>query len=356
MLPDRRTFALFALLCGWTSVLVTLSSARADTETKTKARTGGPGSISDPSEPLAAGSHWRIQSSSGPAHVWIPDHYQPATAGLVLYVHGYRADVDSAWTEHQLARQFAESGVNALFIVPRAPKNKHQRVRARDIGALVRDVRQATGVERPLGPVVAVGHSGAYRTLLSWLDDPDLEEIILLDGLYAQESRFREWLERPDENHRLTLVVMDTIEAGDRWMRDVAGAEVLDWVPEQASDLTAAARNARLLYIHSQYGHMEMVTQAKVIPLLLQATRLPALDASSASRGAWRGTRFPSKRFLRVRALIPGLYQCATARMTRSKGWPRYLSALGTSATSAASTRGSTSMSRCNPAPRSAFT
>jgi hypothetical protein len=283
MLPSRRILTVPTLIHGLTGVVVVLlaspPNAQADTETRTDTRPLRPTAEAPARpQPLASGSHWRVQLHSGPAHVWIPDHYQPASAGLVLYVHGYHSDVDHAFTDHQLAQQFADSGVNALFIVPRAPRNKHQRVRARDIGTLMRDVRQATGIERPLGPVVAVGHSGAYRTLVRWLDDPALEEIVLLDGLYAQESRFRAWLEHPDDDHRLTLVVMDTIDVADPWLRDIQGAEVLDWVPERASDLTPDALRARLLYIHSQYGHMEMVTQAKVIPVLLRATRLPALD------------------------------------------------------------------------------
>ncbi len=38
---------------------------------------------------VAGGDHWRIEASSGPVHVWRPAGYQPATAGIVIYVHGY---------------------------------------------------------------------------------------------------------------------------------------------------------------------------------------------------------------------------------------------------------------------------
>ena len=70
---------------------------------------------------LAGGEHVRIATKRGPVHVWRPAGYDPLTAGIVLYVHGYYTTSDKAWAEHRLAEQFAASGRNALFIVPRAP-------------------------------------------------------------------------------------------------------------------------------------------------------------------------------------------------------------------------------------------
>ena len=41
--------------------------------------------------------------------------------------------------------------------------------------------------------------------------------------------------------------------------------------------LHEARRGAKLLYIHSQYSHMPIVTGKKVIPTLLRVTPLKAL-------------------------------------------------------------------------------
>ena len=54
-------------------------------------------------------------------HVWVPPSYDRATAGTVVYVHGYWTDADGAWRDYSLARQFRASHQNALFIVPDAP-------------------------------------------------------------------------------------------------------------------------------------------------------------------------------------------------------------------------------------------
>ena len=49
-----------------------------------------------------------------------------------------------------------------------------------------------------LMPIAAIGHSGAYRTIASWLKSPRLTRVVLLDGLYAVHdssgtfSRFRD--------------------------------------------------------------------------------------------------------------------------------------------------------------------
>lgn len=247
--------------------------------------------------PRAGGQHWRLETPRGPVHVWIPGGYAPDTAGIALYVHGYYTDVDQAFQDHHLAEQFARSGRNALFVVPEAPKSGRGRVRWTDIGDLVRTVREHTALTQPWGPVVAVGHSGAYRTLLTWLDDRELKHIVLLDGLYRQLPAFRRWLEIKHRENRLTVVAMDTVRWTDPWARDLPYARVLPWVPNDIRDLDNTARQARLLYMHAQYGHMEVVTKRRVIPVMLQTTSLPAVAttgqkvASPTSAGLDRSYR-----------------------------------------------------------------
>ena len=58
---------------------------------------------------VAGGTHWRIDTGGGAVHVWIPGNYDRATAGTVVYVHGYWTDADGAWRDHKLAQQFRAS-------------------------------------------------------------------------------------------------------------------------------------------------------------------------------------------------------------------------------------------------------
>jgi hypothetical protein len=236
------------------------------------------------------GRHWRLDTAHGPVHVWTPPGYHAATAGVAVYVHGYYTRVDTAWEQHQLATQFAASGRNALFIVPGAPRGNRQEVYWRSLGDLLREVRRHTGLVLPWSEpgraIVALGHSGAYRTLLAWLGEPQLEHITLLDGLYGNEQPFLDWLdEGAQRGRRLTLVGLDTLRWSELLTSHHPDTHELDWIPEHPDDVPAAARSARLLHIRSQFGHMELVTEGKAMPVLLRLSGLPALDAQQDPRG-----------------------------------------------------------------------
>ena len=50
-----------------------------------------------------------------------------------------------------------------------------------------------------------MGHSGAFRTVMQWVDHRLVEQIILLDAMYAGESAFDEYIgsgKRADERSR----------------------------------------------------------------------------------------------------------------------------------------------------------
>lgn len=238
-----------------------------------------------PRFPEPGGQHWRLATAHGPVHVWIPDGFDHESAGIAVYVHGYYTRVDRAWREHHLAAQFAASGRNALFIAPEAPARGAHEVHWRDLGDLIREVRRHARLPRPWGPVVVLGHSGAYRTLIEWLDDQPIHPIghvVLLDGLYGHEDHFRAWLE--ENRHpprRLTVVSLDTLRWSELMASELPDARHLDWIPESPRDLEPALRGARFLHIRSQYGHMELVTGGKAIPSLLRMSGLPALPGAA---------------------------------------------------------------------------
>jgi hypothetical protein len=136
--------------------------------------------------------------------VW-PDYRE--TAGTVIYVHGYYTDADGAWREHDLARQFKASRQNAMFIVPDAPASNDDEVQWPALKDLRKAVTRAN-IHLPEGPVVVIGHSGAFRTVMQWVDHRLVDQIILLDALYAGEAAFDEFIasgKRADD-HKLIVV------------------------------------------------------------------------------------------------------------------------------------------------------
>jgi hypothetical protein len=225
---------------------------------------------------VLGGDHWRIKTAErGVIHVWRPAGYEARTAATIVYVHGYYVDADAAWTKHRLPEQFDASGKNALFIVAEAPGSSDDEVTWPSLGDLLRAVAEA-GVARPYGPLIVVGHSAAYRTLVGWLDYPPVRHIFLLDALYGNEEDYIAWLEelRGHAGRRLTLVANDTTRWAEPFVKRLPYAQTAIKLPDSLDELPPLQRDARVLYVRSQYTHMDMVTGGKALPLILQRLRL----------------------------------------------------------------------------------
>ena len=126
----------------------------------------------------------------------------------------------------------------------------------------------------------AIGHSGAYRTLISWLGDSRLSEIILLDALYGDRSvkQFGSWIAGGARRH-LIVVAAATIGRTEELVHGFGHQVVREGVPATDSSFSAGERRARLLYLRSQYGHQAMVSEGRVIPPTLGLTQLSPIEA-----------------------------------------------------------------------------
>ncbi|HMG20208.1 MAG TPA: hypothetical protein VK607_02785, partial [Kofleriaceae bacterium] len=218
---------------------------------------------------VAAGRHVRIDGPRGPIHVWIPASYRADTGATVIYVHGYFDDADTAWTGHQLAQQFALSALNAVFVVPEAPVAQKTPINYPDLGELLRLVEDATGVARGAALTAAIGHSGAFRTLQAWLDEPLLDQLVMVDAMYGDEDAIVGWL-RASQRHRLIFVGEDTLLGTEAVADKLAETVTIDRFPPTYDTWPAAARTARSVYVRAQYLHMPLVTEGIVLPSLLR--------------------------------------------------------------------------------------
>jgi hypothetical protein len=227
---------------------------------------------------VAGGTHWRIKTKVGSVHVWIPENYNRDTAGTVVYVHGYWTDSDGAWKEYGLAKQFRASRQNAMFVVPDAPSNNQEQVKWDALSDLRKAVARAN-IRLPDGALIVMGHSGAFRTVMKWIDNRLVDQIILLDALYGGEKAFDEYIDsgKRADDHKLIMIGSDTATESKAFSKSYPFAVVRDKMPESVSDFSKKERRAKLLYVRSQFGHMAMVTNSKVIPLLLRLTQLKAL-------------------------------------------------------------------------------
>jgi hypothetical protein len=251
-------------------------------------RRTGKAAATETSEPatdqVSGGAHWRLQTERGPVHVWRPRGYDAATAGTVIYVHGYYTNVDGAWVQHALAEQFAASKTNALFIVPEAPSGGSEEVFWPVLSDLIKEVeRQLTGI-KVRGPIIAAGHSGAWRTLGNWTQDSADKQVavfLLLDAIYGLDDKFQDWLARHpgSDEPRMTLVSKDTANRVAQFLEKIPAVKRRANLPETYRDLTPAERSAPVLEIASDLGHMEIITTGQVLPVLLHRSPLKAVKA-----------------------------------------------------------------------------
>ena len=230
-----------------------------------------PADAADPiARGVASGRHVRIDGPRGPIHVWIPASYHADTGATILYLHGYFDDADTAWTGHQLAQQFALSALNAVFVVPEAPVAQKVPINYPDLGELLRLVEDGTGVTRGAALTVAVGHSGAFRTLQAWLDEPLLDQIVMVDAMYGDEDAITGWF-RASPRHRLIFVGEDTLLATESVVEKLPDTLTLDRFPPTYDTWPAAAKTARSVYVRAQFAHMPLVTEGIVLPSLFRA-------------------------------------------------------------------------------------
>jgi hypothetical protein len=221
------------------------------------------------------GKYWRLVTSRGPVHVWTPKRYRPKRATTIVYVHGYYVNVDQAWDKYHLPVQFAAAGIDAMFIAPEAPAGGDQPVSWTSLGDLLAEVEKQIDQPMPGRRTVAVGHSGAYRTLLHWLADPALDTVVLLDAAYGEIEQYRKWI-TADDGHRLINVGdLSTREWTDKLHASLPDTVVLENFPSLEDGLPREAARARILYIKSTLGHFPLVTGGIALPMILRSLRAP---------------------------------------------------------------------------------
>jgi hypothetical protein len=214
---------------------------------------------------VGAGVSLRWETPAGPVRVFMPPGYDPATAATVVYVHGYHRHADSVWTQGDLQRQFAASGRNALFVVPTAAESDTAPLRWRRLDALFESLA-AQGVPRPAGPLVLVGHSGAYRTLARWVvgHGPSITAVILLDALYGGHAAFEQYARRG----RLAVVSHSTAPQAARFLSRLPQVVRRDETPP-AGAFSPEEVAAPVLALATRLGHAPLNDSGAFLPALL---------------------------------------------------------------------------------------
>jgi len=207
----------------------------------------------------------RLEAPNGPVRVFTPEGYDPRTAATVVYVHGYHRDADSVWKVADLERQFAASGRNALFIVPTMAESDAAPLRWWRLAGLFEHL-SGQGIARPRGPLILIGHSGAYRTLARWVmsERDTIAAVILLDALYGGHAAFEQYARRG----RLALVTHGTAPQATRFLTRLRGVVHRTEAPP-GGGFTEAERTAQVLAIDTRRGHAALNDSGAFLPVLL---------------------------------------------------------------------------------------
>lgn len=221
------------------------------------------------------GRHLRFGTKDkGAVHVWRPRTFRAAGAVTIVYLHGFFTDVDRAVLEHQLLTQFRDSGRNAIFVVPEARSGRTDPVFWDHLPTLLSTVERRTKLKLP-ERVVVVGHSGAYKTIVEWLEHEKLEQVMLVDGLYGNDEEFADWVSAAEAKTRqLVLIGFDTQQRSEWFLKKHPEAVRLDDLPYLFDELPQATRKAKLVYFQSErFDHMGLVMSGRLLPWLLHAFR-----------------------------------------------------------------------------------
>ncbi len=252
------------------------------------------GALADDSPPAAtgdahtltlaarAGRHVRVDGPRGPIHVWIPPGFRPETGATIVYVHGYYDNADTAYVGHRLPEQFAMAAQNAMFIVPEAPAKQLTPINYPSLSEVIRLAEDASGVHRGMALTAVVGHSGAFRTINAWLDEPLLDHVVMIDAMYGNEEVMEAWL-RASPHHRLITVGEDTLQWNEQFARDMPETFIVDRVPPAYDLWPPEAKTARIVYVRAQFFHMPLVTDGIVLPSVLRLLPIELL-----ATGPWQ--------------------------------------------------------------------
>jgi hypothetical protein len=247
----------------------------ASTSFDSTAREPAPPPITLP-ELVEGGTHWRWVSRRGPIHVWTPKGYDVKRADTIVYVHGFYVHVDQAWKAYKLETQFAASAINAMFIAPEAPASGAEPVSWTSLAELLDEVERGVGQPLPRRRIVAIGHSGAWRTVIGWLGEPEVDTVVLVDAAYGEIDQYRKWVLASDR-HRLIYVGDDTRKWTDKLAASLPDTVVLEDFPTLEGGVPREAVRARILYIKSNVGHLPLVTNGTALPMILRTLRAKRL-------------------------------------------------------------------------------
>jgi hypothetical protein len=226
--------------------------------------------------------------------IFIPKGFKTTeTIDFVVYFHGWNNNIDSACTQFDLIEQFSESNKNAIFVFPEGPKNSPDsfggKLEEKDgLKNLIDDVlnflKKKEKIESTkVGNIILAGHSGAYRVISFCLMrggyTNNITDVILFDALYGQTEKYVHWIE--NFNGRFINIYTEnggTKEETENLMDDLTGWKIPYFSTEESKLKLSDLSSNRLIFIHTDLTHNEVITTRKQFWDYLKTSKLSLIE------------------------------------------------------------------------------
>lgn len=221
-----------------------------------------------------------------PRHFRVTDHVD-----FVVHFHGWRHEVAGTLAEYKLIQQFTDSAKNAILIVPQGPrmapdsfggKLEDTNGFAAFMAEAVDKLRASGALGRTnfdIGNIILSGHSGGYHVMAEILDrggmPQKIREVWLFDALYGNTENFVSW--QKAENGRLLDIYTDhggTKEETEKLMAAYKGAGTPFWSGEDTAVSRRALRKNKLVFLHSNMVHDDVVAKRHTFEQFLKTSCL----------------------------------------------------------------------------------
>ena len=230
--------------------------------------------------------------SNSTVAMFIPKDFRPTEkVDFIIHFHGWRHEVAGTLDQYQLVQQFADSGKNAILIVPQGPY-----IAPDSFGGKLEDTNgfaafmsesveklQASGALGPspfqIGNIILSCHSGGYHVVAAILDHGGLEEKIsevwLFDALYGDSENFVAW--QKNRNGRQLDIYTDhggTKEETEKLIALYKNNGAAVFTAEDSAANAEALRTNKLVFLHSDLAHDDVIAKHRTFEQFIQSSRL----------------------------------------------------------------------------------
>jgi hypothetical protein len=229
-----------------------------------------------------------------------PEHYRDSTVliiapknldakkkvDMVFWFHGWHNNVDNAAAYYQLTRQFMESKLNAVLVLPEAAKNsadsyggklENPGVFKALVGDVLNGLKDKALISQKCQPgyILIGGHSGGGEVMSFIVEKGGIEvnEAVLFDALYDGKEKFFTWI-KADTSHRFIHLYTDygygPKDENKLMVKTLQQQNIPYFETEEINLTPLEIQQNALLYIHTLHQHNDIIFNPDNFRLLFE--------------------------------------------------------------------------------------